>query len=576
MKDSRKERWLLKVGVILLTLYCSVLTSLAQTNQRTFDQFFMEAMIQRQKGNNDAAFDLLRHCQELNPDAPEVYFFLGQYYSLLKDSEKTLECVKRAAALDPESEIYMETLAQSYVHQQDYASAIPVLEGIYARNKDREDILEMLFQLYQQVEDYEHAVGVLNRMETVDGKSERLSLAKREIYSRMGDKKAAVAEMEALAKQFPNDLNYLAMYGESLMMNGQTKKALNTYHQVLDQEPDNNRVLMSLRTYYQSQGEKAVADSLTERVLLNKNATSEEKVHLLRQEIASSEISGDTTRVLTLFKKILAQPQTEVDMAFFCASYMSAKKMPKDSIRPVLEQVLKIAPDQAAARLQLVGYAWEDEDLDRVIALCQDARQYNPDEMAFYYYQGIAYYKRDQLDDALSAFQNGIDVIADDSDPYIVSDFYAVMGDILHQKGLAEEAFAAYDSCLQWKDDNIGCLNNYAYYLSERGERLDTAESMSFKTVKAEPKNATYLDTYAWILFMQKRYSEAKIYIDQALQNMGDDAPGNEVIIEHAGDIYALNKDMERALSLWRDAQQKKPEDQLLQKKIKQKKYIKE
>ena len=544
---------------------------------KTYDQFFMEAMVQRQKGNNDAAFDLLRHCQELNPDAPEVYFFLGQYYSLLKNPEKSLECVKRTAALDPESEIYMETLAQTYIRQQDYASAIPVIEGIYARNKEREDMLELLFQLYQQVDDYQQAIDVLNRLEAADGKSERLSLAKREIYARMGDKKAAVAEMEALAKQYPNDLNYLAMYGESLMMNGQAKKALNIYHQVLKEEPDNNRVLMSLRTYYQSQGNQALADSLSERVLQNRNATPEEKVHLLRQEIAASEASGDSTRVLTLFRKILALPQTEVDMAFYCASYMSAKNMPKDSIRPVLEQVLRMAPDQAAARLQLVGYAWEDEDLDRVITLCQDARQYNPDEMAFYYYQGIAYYKRDSLDKALSSFQNGIGVITEESDPNIVSDFYAVMGDILHQKGLAEEAFAAYDSCLVWKDDNIGCLNNYAYYLSERGERLDTAEVMSFKTVKAEPKNATYLDTYAWILFMQKRYSEAKIYIDQALQNMGDeDAPGNEVIIEHAGDIYALNKDMERALSLWLDAQQKKPEDQLLQKKIKQKKYIKE
>ena len=368
--------------LVLMIVMLLGLTVQAQTNQRTYDQFFMEAMVQRQKGNNDAAFDLLRHCQELNPDAPEVYFFLGQYYSLLKDTGKSLECVKRAAALDPDNEIYMETLAQTYIRQQDYASAIPVLEGIYARNKDREDMLEMLFQLYQQVEDYDQAVGVLNRMEAIDGKSERLSLAKREIYSRMGDKKAAVAEMEALAKQYPNDLNYLAMYGESLMMNGQTKKALNIYHQVLDQEPDNNRVLMSLRTYYLSEGNQVVADSLTERVLLNKNATSEEKVHLLRQEMASSEMSGDSTRVLTLFRKILAQPQTEVDMAFYCASYMSAKKMPKDSIRPVLEQVLKIAPDQAAARLQLVGYAWEDEDLDRVIALCQDARQYNPDEMA--------------------------------------------------------------------------------------------------------------------------------------------------------------------------------------------------
>ena len=213
--------------------------------------------------------------------------------------------------------------------------------------------------------------------------------------------------------------------------------------------------------------------------------------------------------------------------------------------------------------------------MDRVITLCKDARQYNPDEMAFYYYQGVAYYKRDSLDQALSAFQNGIGVITEESNPDIVSDFYAVMGDILHQKGLAEEAFAAYDSCLQGKDDNIGCLNNYAYYLSERGEQLDKAEVMSYKTVKAEPKNSTYLDTYAWILFMQERYSEAKIYIEQALQNL-DDSLNNEVIIEHAGDIYALNEDIDRALDLWRDAQTKKPEDQLLLRKIKQKKYLRE
>lgn len=542
---------------------------------RKFDHFFMEAMVQRQKGNNDAAFDLLRHCQELNPEAAEVYYFLAQYYAELKNAEKATACVKRAAALAPENETYMETLAQAYIRQQDYANAILVIEGIYERNKDHLDLLEMLFQLYQQVGDNEQAVEVLNRLEKIDGKSERLSLAKSEIYTRMGNKKAAIAEMHELAKQFPNDQNCQAMYGEALMMNGQIKKALAIYHQVLEAEPDNNRVLLSLRTYHQSQGDMAVADSLTERVLMNRNTTSAEKIQLLRQEISASEASGgDSTRVMTLFHQILAHPNCDADMALFCVSYMNAKKMPKDSIRQVLEQVLAIAPDHAGARLQLVGYAWEEEDLDRVIDLCQEARQYNPDEMAFYYYQGIAYYKKDNLDGALSAFQNGIGVINDESSPAIVSDFYAVMGDILHQKGLPEEAFAAYDSCLQWKDDNIGCLNNYAYYLSERGERLDKAETMSFKTVKAEPKNATYLDTYAWILFMQERYSEAKIYIDQALQNM-EDSVGNEVIIEHAGDIYAQNKDIDRALSYWRDAQQKKPEDQLLLRKIKQKKYLK-
>jgi tetratricopeptide (TPR) repeat protein len=237
----------------------------------------------------------------------------------------------------------------------------------------------------------------------------------------------------------------------------------------------------------------------------------------------------------------------------------------------MLQTVLRIAPDNAAARLQLVSFAWERKDHNDVIALCQEARQYNPEEMAFYYYQGMAYYQQDNCDEALRAFQNGIGVINQDSNPDIVSDFYAVMGDLLHQKGMAREAFEAYDSCLQWKDNNIMCLNNYAYYLSELGEQLDRAEQMSYKTVKADPKNATYLDTYAWILFMQKRYAEARVYIDQALQN---DADSNAVIVEHAGDIYIQNEQPERAVELWQQALEKDPKNKVLIRKIKLKKYV--
>ena len=522
-----------KIGLSLLLLL-SVATGYGQ---RTYDEFFLEAMVQRQKGNNDAAFDLLRHCLDINPDAPEAWYFLAQYYNALKDSDKSLEYIKKAASLDPDNETYMETLAQAYIRQQDYESAIPVVEKIYARDKEREDLLEMLFQLYQQVGDYASAVEVLNRIESIDGKSERLSVAKSEIFTRQGNTKAAIAEIKALSDKYPNDFNYLALYGETLMMNGKLKKALKVYDKILKEEPDNNRVLMSLRTYHQALNHFTIADSLTERVLLNKNATMDEKIHILRQEISASEnAGGDSTRVLQLFDKILKQPQTDENMALLCASYMNIKKMPKDSISKVLEMALGLAPDNSSARLQLIGYAWETDDMERVISLCQDARQYNPDEMAFYYYQGVAYYRRDSLDAALSAFKNGIGVIKEDSDPAIVSDFYAVMGDILHQKGLVRESYEAYDSCLQWKDDNMGCLNNYAYFLSETGEQLSKAEQMSFKTIKAEPKNATYLDTYAWILYMLGRYSEANIYIDQALQNL-DEAQDNSVIKEHADKI---------------------------------------
>ena len=549
---------------------------------RMYDHYFLEAMVQRQKGDNDAAFDLLRHCLDINPFAAETYYFLAQYYGAMKQTDLSLDYFKKAAQLNPENETYMETLAQVYIRQQNFQDAIAVVEHLYDRNKDREDLLEMLFQLYQQENDLKKAIGVLERIESIDGKSERLSMAKSEVYTRMGDEKAAVAEMAALAKQYPNDLNYLAMYGESLMMNGQTKQALEIYNRILNEEPNNNRVLMSLRTYYQAEENQEMVDSLTWRVLLGKNTSQDEKVYLLRQIISANErAGGDSTEVLQLFRQVMAIDTTDVDMALLCATYMDLKKMPSDSIKPVLNHILKLAPDNSAARLHLVGYAWSEDDKDRVIELCQAAREYNPDDMAFYYYQGIAYYQRDSLDQALSTFQNGVSIINEESNPDIVADFYEVMGEILHKKGRAKEAFAAYDSCLQWKPDNMPCLNNYAYYLSLRDEQLEKAEQMSHKTIKAEPKNATYLDTFAWILFMQKRYSEAKIYIDQALQNMdsvtvGGDTIGNAAIYEHAGDIYWYCEDPDKALVYWKDALKGDTENKVLIRKVKLKKYFKE
>lgn len=572
----------MKVRVLMIGLMMAVganasaQESLASTlhPQPSYDSFFLEAMVQRQKGNNDAAFDLLQHCIEINPEASEAYYFLSQYYKVLKNNDKAMEMVKRAAMLEPNDITYTETLMQTYIGQRQYQEAIAVAEQLYDQHKDREDLLELLFQLYQHEQDYEHAIGILNRLETINGKSERLSYAKSEIYSRKGDKEAAIAEMKGLADRYPNDMNYLGMYGDMLMMNNETEKALDIYHRILRDEPDNTRAQVSMLSYYREAGDSIAAATTLEKLLLNPNVDTEQKVVLIRQEvIRSEEQGGDSVRVLSLFRKMLAQPQESGDIGSLCAAYMNLKEMSHDSITPVLEQVLDVEPDNAAARLQLVSYAWTEEDNDRVIALCQEARQYNPDEMAFYYYQGMAYYKKDEKDLALSAFQNGIGVINDESNPDIVSDFYAVMGDLLHQKGLARQAFEAYDSCLQWKDDNIMCLNNYAYYLSERGEQLEKAEQMSYKTVKAEPKNATYLDTYAWILFMQKRYAEAKIYIEQALQN---DSDMNVVIKEHAGDIYIMNHDTERALQLWREAQQDEAGNKILARKIKLKKYIKQ
>ena len=554
--------------------------SYAQDTARRYDSFFLEAVCQREKGNSDAAFDLFRHCTEIDSTRSEAWFYLAPYYGALREQDQSLRCLERAAAIEPYNETYQQTLANAYINMKKYKEGIVVLERFCQRHHDREDMLGALVALYEMEEDYDNAIRTLDRLESMDAMSERLTLAKSDLYRRKGDNNAAIREVKLLADQYPNDLNYRCLYANTLYQNGQQKQALAIYSDVLKEEPENRNALMAMLSHYNVEKDSVKGNALLERLLLGKNTSTEDRVALMRQVMGESERNGgDSTRVLNLFRRVLSLPQSDADLALFCAAYMNLKKMPEDSISTVLEQALQIAPDNAAARLQLVGYAWRRNDNQRVIDLCQDARQYNPDEMAFYYYQGIAYYQQSDLDRALNAFQNGISVITDQSDPYIVSDFYAVMGDILHQKGMEQEAFAAYDSCLQWKDDNIGCLNNYAYYLSVLGQQLDKAEHMSYRTIKAEPTNATYLDTYAWILFRQERYSEAKVYIDQTLQNSSDTSA---VLLEHAGDIYYHIGEKDRAVRFWQQARERAGGDtelkgkrlDLLNRKIKHKKYL--
>ena len=391
----------------------------------------------------------------------------------------------------------------------------------------------------------------------------------------MGDSKTAYKTLKNLSDTHPNDLNYKIMLGNWLMQNNSQKEAYKIFVSALKEVPDNPYVQTSLYDYYNTIGNQDEAKKLRDVILLSKKTSSQTKVLLLEEAIKSNEdqTNGDSLQILELLDKVIDADTHNTDIASLKAAYMTLKKMPSASIDSVLQHILDISPDNAATRMQLIRSYLDKKDWNKIINLSKQGIQYNPEEMAFYYFMGWSSFQKGDMDMALDAFRRGVSQINSQSDRDIASDFYAMMGDILHQKGKRSDAFAAYDSCLQWKSDNIYCLNNYAYYLSEEGENLQKAEQMSYKTIKLEPKNSTFLDTYAWILFMEKRYAEAKIYIDQAIQN-DTDSVKSIVIIEHAGDIYAMNGNTEQAMSYWHEAMKTGGDNAILQRKIKLKKYI--
>ena len=562
------------VGKPVTSVARKTVPQLSENDALRFKYFYYEAINQQTQGHYDAAFELLRHCLTINPNAAEAYFSLSAYYAELNQDSMALVCMKQAAELSPDNDIYQERLAAAYINVKNYPEATAAFEQLYAAHKNRTDVLETILKLYSYQEDYDNVIHTLDRIEAVEGSNEQIALGRMRVYSLRGEKKKELNELKKLADKYPNDMNYRVMMGNWLLQNGKSYEALLEYNKVLKEEPGNLAVRMSLLDYYRSQDKDSIANMMQEQMLVSNDVPFGTKLQLMRNVVQWNEDhGGDSTQVLNIFKRILEQPQEESDMAELMAAYMKLKNMPQDSIDNILEHALRIEPDNASVRMQLLQNAWAAEKTDRIISLSEQGVEYNPEEMVFYYFLALANYQKNERDQALQALRQGAAQINAQTDKDLASEFYGLMGEILHDKGREQEAFAAYDSCLHYKPDNLGTLNNYAYYLSLKRTDLQKAEQMSYRTIKAEPNNATFLDTYAWILFEEERYEEARIYIDQTLMN--DSLPSG-IVLEHAGDIYAKVNDIEKAMQYWQKAVEAGNDSKVLIRKIRNRKYIRE
>lgn len=538
------------------------------------DRLFLDAVCSQLRGDDSTALRLLDSCRTVNPNAAEAFYRLAQQYTDMGNDSLATQYLERAARLQPANDTYQESVAATYIQKRDYDSAIKAYENLYAHHRERTDVLDILARLYGAKKDYTRMLSTIERMEKIDGESDELTFMKMNVYEMRHDTKNAYRMLKALNDAHPNEPNYKVMLGNWLMNHSRRDEAFKCFQGALADDPQNAFALNSMYDYYRAGGDNASADKLREKILFSSQTESKTKVTMLQQAIKESEQNGgDSVVVLNLFDRTMAASPKDADISNMKAMYMKLKGMPVDSVNAAFEHTLTFEPDNNLARIKLIQDKWEKKKWDEVIALSTAGTQYNPDDMTFYYFLGLAYFQKDDDDHALDALKRGADEIDDHADPDMASDFYGAMGDILFKKKQQEEAFEAYDKSLKWKEDNIVVLNNYAYYLSELRRDLKRAEQMSFKTVQAEPTNATYLDTYAWILFLQKRYDEARAYIDRALQNDTDTVNGpSAVVIGHAGDIYCMCGDTDRAVELWQRALKAGGDKAVLTRKIKTKK----
>lgn len=549
-------------------------SSLTPEQQRKYDYFFLEAMRLKEKKDYASAFGLLQHCLDIHPNAASALYEVSQYYMFLRQVPQGQEALEKAVANAPDNYWYSQGLASLYQQQNELDKAVTLLEQMVVRFPAKQDPLFNLLDLYGRQEKYDEVISTLNRLEKRMGKNEQLSMEKFRIYLQMKDDKKAFQEIESLVQEYPMDMRYQVILGDVYLQNGKKQEAYDVYQKVLAAEPDNPMAIFSMASYYKQTGQEELYQQQLDTLLLNKKVTPDTKVGVMRQMIVENEQADkDSTQIIALFDRIMKQEQDDPQIPMLYAQYLLSKNMESESV-PVLEQVVDLDPTNKAARMMLIGAAVKKEDYKQIIKVCEPGIEATPDALEFYYYLAIAYNQAEKPDSVISICKRALEHTTADSKKETVSEFYSILGDMYHTQKQMKEAYAAYDSALVYNPSNIGALNNYAYYLSVERRDLDKAEEMSYKTVKAEPNNATYLDTYAWILFEKGNYAEARIYIDNAMKSEGGDK--SDVIVEHCGDIYYMTGDVDGALTYWKKALEMGSESKTLKQKIEKKKYIAE
>lgn len=568
-----------RIRFIVLLLLCS----LGVIAQNRLDYYMLEAGRARMQEKWSSAMMLYRHCLEIDPNSAEALYQTGALNYYLRQDSIGEEYILKAVLQDSCNSSYLEALASLYLKTNDQKNAVPVLEKLSRLQPKRTDVLATLAQYYSNENRLDDAIKVYDRWEMLDGTTPQLSYEKYSLYIQKGDSAKAFHELQALCDAFPSEMSYQVRMGYQYQQHGNQKKAQEIYAKVKAVEPTNTALEMAMLDYYEQNHMDSMYVHMRDSILFDPGTNAPNRMTLLQSIIqrATRDSIGDSN-VIDKFDKLIALDSTNVELMTLYAAYLEYRQLPEARTSAIMHRVLEVEPDNEMATQWFLQYYAKLKEYSKMEEICRRGTNYHPEQLSYHYFLALTLLERDAYSEARTVLEKGLPMRQEDTNPTLVADVFQVLGDVYYKLKLMHQAYCAYDSALVYNEDNVLVLNNYAYFLSLDNTSLDKAEHMSYRAIRKEPGNRTYLDTYAWILFTEGKYADAQKYMNQVVSpdsaetSLLTDEKTTSVILEHAGDIAWMNGDQGRACYLWQLAVKRNDGDAspLLRKKAQKRKYI--
>jgi tetratricopeptide (TPR) repeat protein len=541
-----------------------------EKDKRKFDYFFYEGLNLKNAGEYDAAFDLFTHCLSIDSASAPLLYELSTFYLRLQNPDRALEALRRAVRYGGGNSTYKMALAAVLRGMGMHAEAVDEYEDLVAAYPEKLELYYYLADAMTQEGDIAGAIGTYDTLESIVGMNEGLSMQKYKLYSMLKEDGNAFREVEKLAGKFPAEPRYPIIIGDLYLEQGKTAEAYESYSKAYAIDPSSPYYVVAMANYYEAVNDKTAAETQIRNAIANDRLDIETKVGILSRYIISLQKSQKKIEnAAALFETLIEQHPEETELRLMYGGILLGEGKDEEA-RFQFRLVTEMEPENAGAWQRLLDAALKVQDSQEIIRLCTRCIELFPNSPEYYFYLGMGYYQDGDYEKALESYREGLGVVPEENKE-LKSTFYAQIGDICHQAGREEEAYAAYEQALALNDKNILALNNYAYFLSLANKDLKKAERMSAQCIKLEPDNATYLDTYAWIFFRQGNYTLARFYIENALKK---DNSGSFELVDHYGDILFMSGNREDALVQWKKARDMGKDTETLNRKITEEIFI--
>ncbi len=524
--------------------------------------YFHEALRNKFMQNYAVSYALLKKCIALEKSNSDYYYELSIVSYNIGKKEEAINSASKAYYGDTTNKYYSLQYAQVLTLAGKNLEAVWIYQKIVDSHKASiEDYINLAF-LYQKIGDLNNALKSLNRAEALYGVQDVISGSKIDILTKQKNYSDAILEAQRLVDSDSTNIRYRLILYDTYLAAGDIQRAEQELKSSYQLDSSNTLVLLNLSNFYLVTGNMDRFFGYLNQLIVS-NGALEDIYQLVAKLLTNPPIASQNLASLDLVIKQLNEKFGTQPLISDLRSQINILRGNFGRALKNLDLVVRSNYSNETIWERYLSLELQLHRYDSIAVVTDSLLNVFPKNPFIPFIKGISLWQQGKTSASIDVLKKYEGRLV--NRPSLMPDYLSTMGDIYHELGKSKLAYKMYDKVLAIKPNQLSVLNNYSYFLSVEGKRLDDALKMSRITINQDPNNATFLDTYGWILFKLKRYNEAESFIRQAIVNGSD---GNAEVLEHYGDVLFKLGKINDALTYWKMSLSIEPNRSGLKEKI--------